>query len=399
MGRYLIIFILGVAILLSVVKLSAQNETDERALIIVKDGVGISKDSLFLLNLRFRIQNRFGFSTVSGNSFVVDAFDARVRRLRLRFDGFVINPRFQYYIQLSFSRADQDLERGEIAQTLRDAVLYYEFSDDFYLGFGQSKLPGNRQRVVSSGNLQFVDRSIANGVFTLDRDFGFFGYYKNRFANQIIHLKTALTVGEGRNALPTNNGLGYTARIEWLPFGVFAGSGDYVEGDLEMEQKPKISVGFTWSYNSKATRTGGQIGEELYSPVDFSVWIIDYLLKYRGLAFSGEIISRKSEMPTTLSPVGDVRFVYTGIGFNQQISKYYENQWEWALRYSFVKPDEKVSSIARNIQELVLGVNKYINKHRVKIQGNLSYRVFDNVYHIDHQGNFWQFIIQAEFGI
>lgn len=390
---------MGVAILLSVVKLSAQNETDERALIIVNDGVGISKDSLFLLNLRLRIQNRFGFSTVSGNSIVVDAFDARVRRLRLRFDGFLINPRLQYYIQLSFSRADQDLDRGEIAQTLRDAVLYYEFSDNFYLGFGQSKLPGNRQRVVSSGNLQFVDRSIANGVFTLDRDFGFFGYYKNRFGNQIIYLKTALTVGEGRNALPTNNGLGYTTRIEWLPLGVFAGSGDYVEGDIEMEQKPKISVGFTWSLNSKSTRTGGQIGEELHSPVDFSVWIIDYILKYRGLAFSGEIMSRKSEMPITLSPVGDVRFVYTGVGFNQQISRYYENQWEWALRYSFVKPDEKVSAIARNIQELVLGVNKYINKHRLKIQGNLSYRVFDNVYHIDHQDNFWQFIIQAEFGI
>ena len=377
----------------------AQNETDERALIVVKDGIGISKDSLFLLNLRFRIQNRFGFNTVSGDSPVIEAFDARVRRMRLRLDGYVLNKKIQYYVQLSFSRADQDLERGTIAQTVRDAILYYEFSDRFYLGFGQSKLPGNRQRVISSGNLQFADRSIANGIFTLDRDFGFFGYYNNKIGKQHFFIKTALTSGEGRNALPINNGLNYTARMEWLPMGLFSRSGDYVEGDIEMEQKPKISIGATWAYNHKATRTGGQLGDALYSPVDYRVYIVDYLLKYQGFAFSGELFLRKSDDPITISPTGDIRFVFTGIGFNQQLSKFYKNNWEWALRYSYVQPDEKVNAFSRNMQDALLGVTKYFNGHRVKLQGNLGYRIVDNNFAFDHPGNTWQFMLQAEFGI
>jgi hypothetical protein len=41
-------------------------------------------------------------------------------------------------------------------------------------GFGQTKLPGNNQRVVSSGSLEFTDRTINNSRFNIDRDFGLF---------------------------------------------------------------------------------------------------------------------------------------------------------------------------------------------------------------------------------
>jgi hypothetical protein len=38
---------------------------------------------------------------------------------------------------------------------------------------GQTKLPGNNQRVVSSGSLEFTDRTINNSRFNIDRDFVF----------------------------------------------------------------------------------------------------------------------------------------------------------------------------------------------------------------------------------
>ncbi len=102
-------------------------ESDERALLNVgeSEGVSFSKDSLFLMNLRFRMQNRAGFNTLEGDAFKVSEYEMRVRRLRLRFDGFVGNPRFQYYIQLAFSKADLDLETSNVAQPIRDAILYY----------------------------------------------------------------------------------------------------------------------------------------------------------------------------------------------------------------------------------------------------------------------------------
>ncbi|MDQ3101286.1 MAG: OprO/OprP family phosphate-selective porin, partial [Bacteroidota bacterium] len=186
----------------------AQQEVDERALIEVKDGISIKKDSLFLLNLRFRMQNRIGFNTISRNDLSIRSVDARVRRLRLRLDGFVLNANIRYYIQLNFSRADLDLaEDGVIAQPIRDAMVYYHFNKNFYIGFGQSKLPGNRQRVISSGNLQLPDRSIANGLYTLDRDFGAFAYWTIPVAKQEFQLKGAISSGDGRGALPGNEGM------------------------------------------------------------------------------------------------------------------------------------------------------------------------------------------------
>lgn len=58
------------------------------ALIEIHDGITIS-NSLFLLNLRFRMQNQVGFTTVSGDDLSAASVDARVRRLRLRLDGYV----------------------------------------------------------------------------------------------------------------------------------------------------------------------------------------------------------------------------------------------------------------------------------------------------------------------
>jgi phosphate-selective porin OprO/OprP len=60
------------------------------------------QDSTFSLNLRFRMQNRFGMSTVSDKDLSTHEWEAVVRRLRLRLDGFVYNPKFTYVIQLIF---------------------------------------------------------------------------------------------------------------------------------------------------------------------------------------------------------------------------------------------------------------------------------------------------------
>ena len=53
-----------------------------------------------------------------------------------------------------------------------DAVLKNHINENWSLWFGQTKLPGNRERVYSSQELQFVDRSLVNARFNLDRDVG-----------------------------------------------------------------------------------------------------------------------------------------------------------------------------------------------------------------------------------
>ena len=110
---YLLKLLLSFTVLLYCgISASAQTETDERAMISVSKGLSVSKDSIFLLNIRFRMQNRIGVRTNSTEDWSVNDFEARVRRLRLRFDGFMGTPDFQYYIQLAFSRADQDFDNA-----------------------------------------------------------------------------------------------------------------------------------------------------------------------------------------------------------------------------------------------------------------------------------------------
>lgn len=377
----------------------AQNETDERALLHIKNGISISKDSLFKLNLRFRMQNRFGMNTESGENLTPKDFDARVRRLRLRFDGYVLNPKMQYYIQLSFSRADQDLENGVIAQTVRDAILYYHFNKKVYIGFGQSKLPGNRQRVISSGNQQFADRSQANTHFTLDRDFGFFGYYALPAGQSLINFKAAITTGDGRNASPINNGLAYTGRLEWLPFGKFINNGDFSEGDLEFEPTPKVSIAAGYSFNNKAARTGGQLGNDLYQYRDIRTFIADVLVKYRGLAISAEYFDRTSPDPITTNTLGNVRYVYAGQGLNAQVSQMITKKTEIVTRYTLVKPYREIALYETRSEDLLLGLNHYLNQHRIKVQGNIGYRWRGANLELPHTGNRWSAVFQVEFGI
>src|SRR5690606_6608870 len=191
-----------------------------------KKGFGVvSGDSLYSVKFQFRMQNRAAYVSESLDDLAAKSFELRVRRLRLKLEGFVYDPKLTYYIQLSFSRGDMDWRGTENSvvntspNVIRDAVIYYNPTENLKFGFGQTKLPGNRQRVISSGDQQFVDRSLVNETFNIDRDFGFFAH----FTTGLVNLSGAITSGEGRNALSSNKGLAYTGRIEYLPLGRFTG--------------------------------------------------------------------------------------------------------------------------------------------------------------------------------
>jgi hypothetical protein len=378
----------------------AQTELDERALIEVEDGLSFRKDTLFMLSLRFRMQNRMGFTTMSGDDLRVSTVDARVRRLRLRLDGFMLTTRLRYYIQLNFSRADLDLESaGATAQPIRDAMVYYHFNDRFYIGFGQSKLPGNRQRVNSSGNLQFPDRSIANAAYTLDRDFGAFAYWTIPMGVQELQVKGAFSTGEGRGALPGGPGMAYTGRVEWLPLGPYTNKGDYSEGDLEMEPRPKISVAAGYSFNDGSMRTGGQLGAALYDPRDAGTFIADAMFKHRGWAITTEYFDRSCADPVTMDEEGAVSVVTVGSGFNVELSRYFRNKFEIAGRYTFVDPATSIEAYRKRADEALLGVTRYINGHRIKLQAYAGYRWIDQQMDTSAPGNAWTMLFQVEFGI
>lgn len=365
-------------------------------------GVGlVANDSSFSLNYQFRMQNRASYITVDDADLSPEEFEFRVRRLRMKFEGFVADPRLTYYIQLSFSRGDMDWRGPDNAtvntspNVVRDAVIYYALRKDLKLGFGQTKLPGNRQRVVSSGDLQFPDRSIVNATFNIDRDFGFFLNYSGKGYN----LKGALTSGEGRNSVVSDKGLAYTGRVELLPLGRFTGSNDNIEGDLEREKTPKLSLAGTYHFNDKAQRQAGQTGNDLYQSRSLVSLEADMLWKYKGWAWYTEYMNRSTSNPNTINPsdITKTRSVAVGEGYLTQLSYLFANNFEIAGRYGKVQPNPSIN--VRQIEQYEAGVTKYIKGHRMKVQSSLTYLLPTNLVTNMKEPGKYVVTFQVEIGI
>ncbi len=369
----------------------------------------VTSDSIFSFNFQFRMQNRAAVVTKGLDDLAAESFEFRVRRLRLKFGGFVYNPKLTYYIQLSVSRGDMDWygpdnsTNNSSPNVVRDAVIYYSPTENLLIGFGQTKLPGNRQRVISSGDQQFVDRSLVNATFNLDRDFGFFAHLTSHY----IILRGAVTSGEGRNSVMSNNGLAYTGRIEFLPFGRFTEGNDYVEGDLEREPTPKVSLAGTFSYNENAVREAGQRGNDLYQPRSIRNIEFDALLKYNGWAFYNEYMERNVANPVTVHPASSTpRFIFVGRGLLSQVSYLFRNNFEIAARYASVTPLRSMydnplfSELSEpRIEHIQFGVTRYLVGHRLKIQANLLREERTNMIDNSPNGGYWSGIFQVELGI
>lgn len=388
----------------------AQEESAMRLFKEDMKGFGVvAGDSLYSVKFQFRMQNRAAYISASLDDLEAESFELRVRRLRLKLEGFVYDPKLTYYIQLSFSRGDMDWRGPEDSEVnvspnvIRDAVVYYNPTENLQLGFGQTKLPGNRQRVISSGDQQFADRSMVNAIFNIDRDFGFFAHY----TTGLLNFSGAVTSGEGRNSRISNDGLAYTGRVEYLPLGRFTGENDYIEGDLEREPLPRLSLGGTISYNDKALREGGQVGSDLFSPRGIRTIEFDALLKYRGWALYNEFMQRRTSDPVTVETGTDeIMYVYDGEGYLSQLSYLFKNNFELAGRYSVIVPDDKLYDNPvfpmineRKVRQIEFGVTKYLVGHRLKIQANVIRADYTDMLTDAAEGGFWSAIFQIEIGI
>lgn len=373
-----------------------------------KAGLGFATpDSSYSINIRFRMQNRFLMNTKDDEHLETGSWEARVRRCRLSFAGHILNPKWNYYLQLSFSRGDMDWSDVDASiqntspNVVRDAMIFYKPVKNLQFALGQGKLPGNRQRVISSGAQQFYDRSIVNATFTPDRDFGFFVTYTAHLGETFTVLtKLAATSGEGRNSVSSNPGLAYTGRIELLPLGVFTNGGDYFEGDLSREPKPKISIAGGYQLNDLAVRSAGQLGKDLLGTRSFNVYMADFLFKYKGIAISSEYIRRDTDgSPIVLGSDNKNRTIITGDGINTQLSYCFKNMFEVAVRHALVSPHNDLLSKVRENEQYGLGVSKYLNHHKLKVQANVFYnRERDLSKQEDHNKYFFG-VVQIELGI
>ncbi|PTM11827.1 MAG: porin [Bacteroidetes bacterium] len=350
----------------------------------------VAKDSSFSVKFAPRFQVRSNSSwNHDGNQYGSPEHNFIVRRARLKFDGFAYSPKLKYKIELGLSNRDISGANAYNRNTPRyilDAVIMWNFAGNWELWAGQTKLPGNVERVVSSANLQLIDRSLLNSRFNIDRDLGIQIRHKTSLGGEfLMREKFAVSQGEGRNVTEGNEGgLQYTTRLEFLPFGTFKSSGDYSQSDLKREEKPKLMVGFTYNYNQNAVRERGFAGdymirtdESLYE-TDQTTIFADAMFKYNGFSFMGEYAKRTAddEIATEIdgsTPTGDI--VLTGNALNLQAGYLFKSNYEIAARFTTVNYESITGALPT--EQYTLGVNKFIVGHKLKVQSDISYTTVD----------------------
>jgi hypothetical protein len=345
----------------------------------------VAKDSSFSVKFAPRIQARFNTQwDHDGDQYGKPDQNFSIRRARLKFDGFAYSPKLKYKLELGLSNRDvsggSDFNRNT-PRIILDAVVKWNFYENFELWAGQTKLPGNVERVVSSANLQLINRSLLNSNFNIDRDIGLqLRHHANLGGNFMIREKIAVSQGEGRNITEGNEGgLQYTGRLEMLPFGKFSSKGDYSQGDLKREKAPKLMVGLTYDYNKDAVKTRSNLGSymllddgSLYE-TDITTIFADATFKYNGIAFVAEYAKRDADEAVAVNAdgteTGDI--VRVGNALNMQLSYLLKNNIEVTGRYTTLDFDDITSRAPQD--QYTLGVSKYVVGHKLKIQADVSY--------------------------
>jgi len=342
----------------------------------------VGKDSSWTMKIgaRFQVLTTANFQDGSSTE-----SNILIRRARLKFDGFAFSPKLKYKLELGLSNRDisgASIYTNNAPRYILDAVLKWNFHENFVLWFGQTKLPGNRERVISSANLQQVDRSLLNSRFNIDRDLGIqLRHHIKLSENFIVKEIFSIAQGEGRNITSGNlGGHQYTGRLEFLPFGNFTSKGDYKGSDLKRETTPKLAIGVTYDHNNNAVKNRSNQGSYMiiddgdgFYKTNINTLFVDAMFKYKGFSFMAEYADRTADDPfaknSDNSLTGDV--VQVGKGINLQTGILCKNDWEVSGRYTNIKLDQMITG--KNAEsQYTLGLSKFIVGHSLKVQTDLS---------------------------
>jgi len=347
-----------------------------------------TRDGNWQTNLQWRAQMRFTTPYRSDPRQISDLnsddqsnFEAR--RLRMKIGGHGLQPWLQYYFEVDL-QPSRDVDDSSSSASARVIDYRIDIAKWDWLGvrIGQWKIDLNRERVDSSGRQQFVERSIANRVFTMDRQLGV-QVRGHLFQDTPADMRYYAGVfnGEGRAVNNTDNDLMYMARLQWNFMGRDL---SWRQTDVEYTELPTGSLaiaGFTntgsctrWSssgcgnldgFASPATATPGQY--------EIEQLVQEFAFKYRGFSAQQEFHHKE----ITDNSDGST---HTLTGGYIQAGNFFHNQFpavpaplELAVRYAFVdEPNKNNRALENQRREFTLGANWFFNGHDNKVTLDFS---------------------------
>ena len=315
-----------------------------------KDGKTTLKGKNFQLGISNRVQVRFTSESLDDNSATSkperDSF--RLRRMKMKFDGWVYTKDLTYEFQANFA---------DSANILEDANLNYDFTKGkkaAMLKFGQFKVPFGRQELTSSGSQQFVDRSVVSNTFARGRDIGV--QLWGTPMDSKIDWRVGVFNGNGRTVSRNDNDdLQLNARLAWQPFGDVK----YSESDFEASDKFLLAIAADYEANTREVAASGSTAAHQNEQ---TITGFDVSAKFKGFSLYGELFQRENDRTQGVSDFDDEGTVVQAGYF--VIPK----RLEVALRWAEFDPNADRDDDVRS--ESGVAFNYFWNKHGHKLQAD-----------------------------
>jgi phosphate-selective porin OprO/OprP len=314
----------------------------------------------FELNWVNRMQIRSTYDNLDTAAAQGNRGSFRIRRFRSKWDGWIYTPALTYELQVDWVGAGiLDTTVGFQSSNLQDANLQFDFTGGkkaFMLKAGQFKAPFGRQELTSSGNQQFVDRSIASVLFAPARQLGLQigGQFGGSQVPDMITYAGGVFNGNGINR-PQNENDKYewTGRVMFSPFGNVG----YSESNLEhYDFRVSVAIDYNNNNNYIILPSGERTGAD-----NTGEWGGDIAIKAAKFLFVYfEYYTRNLDNAAGVKAPQD--------GMTAQVGWLFGDHFEIAGRYSFT--DLNTDREDRNIEEWRGGVSWYINRHFWKIQAD-----------------------------
>jgi hypothetical protein len=358
-----------------------------------------TRDGNWQTNLQWRAQLRLTWPT-SGDPRQVDDFASEeeitfeARRLRMKIGGHGYRPWLKYYFEVDLQPTrDADDSSTSASTRVIDWRIDLAKYEKLQLRVGQWKIDYNRERVDSSGRQAFVERSIVNRIFTLDRQVGV-SFRGRLFEGTHADLRYYMGVftGEGRGVRNDDNNMMYAGRLQWN----FLGRDLALrQTDVERTELPTASLAFGGATTTgKCTRwSSGGCGrlDGFTSPGaaeqgQFRIHqaVQELAFKWQGYSFQQEAHWKRVEDRTFSK--SDARnetdfwglYAQTGYFFNE-ILDWVPEELELGFRYGWVREANELNRLKLNTrQEFTTGANWFFYGHNNKLTLDYSYLTLDD---------------------
>lgn len=332
-----------------------------------------SEDGKFQLSVGGRLMARYSYTdkeyNLNSGKVDPDVSQFAVQKANLWFRGYAYSKDLAYHVEL-------DLASAGNSKMLEQAYMKYRVFDELQVLGGQTKVPFSRQYLVSTGSLEFVDRSPATKAFAPTYDTG--AYLSGKLFNGILNYDVAVVGGAGQTTFRSTNDNALAARIVTNPLGDFA----YSEGDPDTTGKPLFTLGADIYYNTLArSGTGFETNNDGYAQssgwlgknaanfnalekVRITMLSADAAFKWMGAFLQGEYYWGQGDGTWT------DKTVFAQGGYGQLGYCILPGRLETAVRFSTWDPNR---SVGNDLQSEIIGaVSYYFRKHNLKLQADIG---------------------------